>query len=157
MINDQEQFLADNYTYQTWRLMSNMKEILVEAIVYILANRYGSLDEEASKQLLLQFDAREFFSTGDAKPIAANAGSSSDMKADDVFSRSLGFVKHVTGQFWEDKRNQILSTSRLRTLLLRQDMIADFKRKVLELNKRVNLDRLWKPAGTTFFESLPAL
>lgn len=147
-INDQEQFLADNHTYQTWRLMSNMKELLVESAMFVLANRYGVIDEVVSRQLLSCFDARDFLSTGDAKSVALSAVSSSDMKREEVFSRTMGFLKHATGQFWEDKRAQILSTSRLRILLLRRDMIADFKNKLLELNMRVNLDRPWNKKGS---------
>jgi hypothetical protein len=69
----------------------------------------------------------------------------------------MGFLHYVAGQYWEDKRNQVLSTSRIRTLLLRADMVSDFKKKILELNKRVALDKPWKPGGTSFLDSLPSL
>jgi hypothetical protein len=63
----------------------------------------------------------------------------------------------VAAQFWEDRRTALLSTSRIRTVLLRRDIAADFKRRVWEVDSRKGLDRIWKPEGVTFMESLPDL
>ena len=38
-----------------------------------------------------------------------------------------------------------------------ENVIADFKRRVWEVDARRGLDRVWKPAGVTFLESLPDL
>lgn len=156
-ITEQENYLADNHTYQTWRLMANMKEILVETVSFILANRYEHIDEGKSRALLTKLDVKDFVRRGDLKEVAAAALAATDLPITSVFSRVMGFLRYVAGQYWEDKRNQILSTSRIRTLLLRADMISDFKQKALELNKRIALDTPWKPSGTTFVDSLPDL
>jgi hypothetical protein len=66
-------------------------------------------------------------------------------------------LRFVSAQFWEDKKNQILSTSRLRTLMLRSEMISAYKRKSHEIIQRKGLDKAWKAGGKTFLESLPNL
>ena len=137
--------------------MANMKEILVEAISFILANRYSDLDETKCRALLESFDVSQFLVSGDIKEVAIAAVTATDLNSEQVFSRISGFLRYVSGQFWEDKRNQVLSTSRIRTLLLRHDMVSDYKNKIFELNKRVALDKPWKPGGVKFFESLPDL
>jgi len=156
-LTDQENYLAENDTYQTWRLMANMKEILVEAVSFILVNKYSEIDEAKSRILLMDFDARDFLRSGEVKDTASSAFAAPDLASDFIFSRIMGFLHYVAGQYWEDKRNQVLSTSRIRTLLLRADMVSDFKKKILELNKRVALDKPWKPGGTSFLDSLPSL
>jgi len=153
----QEEFLADNHTYQTWRLMSNMKEVLAECVAWVLAKRFPTLDETICKKLLQTAEACVFVQTGDLKEIAIQARDAKDLPVDRIFARTLGMLHWCAGQFWEDKRNQILSTSRLRTLLYRSDMVAAFKEKILEVNGRKSLNKVWKPDGMEFLESLPNL
>ena len=154
---EQEDFLAANDTYQTWRIMANMKEVLVESLTFVLSIRYGQLNEMVCKSLLSSFDAAGFIDTGDIREVANDARSSKDLQKEAVFSRSMCFLRFVAGQFWQDKQSQILSTSRVRTLLLRPDMVADLKKTILGINERRGLDRAWKPEGPTFVESLPDL
>ncbi|MFC1799477.1 AIPR family protein [Candidatus Eisenbacteria bacterium] len=153
----QEDFLSENSTYQTWRLLANMKEVLVESLAYILAMKYGSLHEAMAERILRSSEAESFKATGSIKEVAQSARNADSFGQEELFSRSLRFLHHAAGQYWEDKRNQIAATSRLRTLLLRPDMIMDFKEKILEINRRVGLDKPWKPADTSFLDSLPAL
>jgi hypothetical protein len=156
-MNEQEQFLADNHTYQTWRIMANMKEVLVEGIAFSLIQKYGTLNDDVCQKLLTGFDGKEFLSSGDIKSVASRAASAKDIPIDHLFSRMMGFLRFAVGQYWEAKRTQILSTSRVRTLLIRPDMVAEFKEKLLALNDRVALDEPWKPRGKTFYESLPSI
>lgn len=156
-LKEQEDYLADNHTYQTWRLMANMKELLVEAISFVLVHKYGALQEATCRTLLSSYDARQFCVSGEIKEVASAAAVAVDLPSEAVFSRIMGFLRFVAGQYYEEKRSQILSTSRIRTLVLRQDMVSDFKKKVLEVNKRVSLDYPWKAAGKTFTDSLPAI
>ncbi|MBI3850705.1 MAG: AIPR family protein [Verrucomicrobia bacterium] len=155
--SEQDAYLATNHTYQTWRLMANMKELLVEAASQMLVQKYGPLTAHVCPQLLEAFDAKEFLATGDVREVTQGISTASDLAKEAVFSRICGFLRHVSGQFWEEKQRQLLSTSRLRTVLLRREMAADFKAKVWEVNQRKNLDKPWKPEGTTFIESLPTL
>jgi len=37
----QETYLSENTSYQAWRLMSNMKEVLAESAAHLLARKYG--------------------------------------------------------------------------------------------------------------------
>lgn len=154
---DQDTYLSDNRTYQTWRLMANMKELLVEAASQILVRKYGALDGSVCNDLMHSFEADYFRRTGETREIAQTAAIATDLKRNEVFGRILRMLHHVSQQFWEDKKQQLLSTSRLRTLLLKREIAADFKDMVLQIDKRVGLDRPWKPEGTTFTESLPAL
>jgi hypothetical protein len=156
-IMEQDKYLADNHTYQTWRLMANMKEVLVEAIAFILVKKYGALNDNVSYHLLSDFDARHFLESGDIKQTATTAALGNELPVEALFSRILAFLRFAAGQYWEAKQNQILSTSRVRTLLIRPDMIADFKEKLIAVNQRVALDEPWKPRGKTFIESLPIL
>jgi len=152
---DQDDFLAKNHTYQTWRLMTNMKEVLAECVAFVLAHRYGSIDEEISNSLLSCFDASSFMKTGEIRSVASKASLASDLASQYIFSRTMCFLHFVAGQYWEEKRGQIQSATRIRLLLFRPDMVADFKEKILEINGRSGLDTTWKPSGVTFFESLP--
>ena len=154
---DQDTYLADNRTYQTWRLMANMKELLVEAASQILARRYGGLDASVCKDLLHSFEADHFLRMGEIREIAQTASIATDLKPSQVYGRVLRMLHHVSQQFWEDKKQTLLSTSRLRTLLLKREVAADFKDMVFQVDKRVGLDRPWKPEGVTFLESLPSL
>lgn len=153
----QDLFLAENLTYQTWRLMANMKEVLLEVASHILARRYGHLEPETSRRILQMPELQDFMVTGDMRRSAAQAGSGDDLPADAILARIFCLLKYVASQYWEDRRSALLSTSRIRTVLLRRDVIADFKRRVWEVNARRGLDRVWKPAGVTFLESLPDL
>jgi hypothetical protein len=153
----QEDFLTDSFIYQTWRLMANMKELLVEAAAHVLCRKYGPLDGSVCRKLLDDFDAKAFLTTGEIKETVQNATSSSYIDPQAVFGRIFGLLKHTAGQFWEDKRISLLSTSRIRLTLLRREIAADFKRKIWEVNERRHLDKPWKPEGKTFLESLPKL
>jgi hypothetical protein len=156
-VHQQEEFLAGNHTYQTWRLMANMKEVLAESVAWILAKRYGALDDATCRRIFALPETKEFLDTGDVREMASTARGLSEVASDQLFSRILAMLRWCAGQFWEDKRNQILSTSRIRTLLSRADMISGFKEKILEVNERKTLDKGWKPAGLTFLESLSDL
>jgi len=154
---EQDSFLSDNSTYQTWRLMSNMKELLVEAAARLLAQKYGPLEKAVCQQLLCAFDAKGYLHTGDVRSVARNARQATDLPADAVFSRIFGLLKFASSQFWEDNRQRLAATSRIRTLLLRRDIAAQLKKKLDETNQRKSLDQVWKPGGKTFLESLPKL
>jgi hypothetical protein len=153
----QDQFLADNLTYQTWRLMANMKEVLLEVASHILARRYGNLEAATCTRTLHMPELRDFMVSGDMRGCAAQAGRGDDLPADAILGRIFCLLKYVASQYWEDRRSVLLSTSRIGTVLLRRDVIADSKRRVWEVDARRGLDRVWKPAGVTFLESLPDL
>jgi hypothetical protein len=155
--NDQETYLADNTDYQTWKLMANMKEVLLETVVYILSKRYGELDASFCDKLLHSFEISEYCNSADCKSVAETARNESDFPDDKVFSRIMKLLRYVSGQFWEDKRNQISATSRVRRFLFRPDLIADFKKKVNEILDRKGLDGGWKHPGKIFIETLPDL
>jgi len=152
---DQDAYLSESPTYQIWRLMANMKELLVEAAGQILARKYGALSDETCLALLKSFDGSEFLKSSDIKDIACNARSASDLNKDALFSRIFGLLRYCTSQFWEEKKNVILSTSRLRTVLLKRNMAHDFKKILWDCADRRGLDKPWKPEGQTFLESLP--
>jgi hypothetical protein len=156
-VSEQEVYLSENGTYQTWRLMSNMKELLVECASQILVRRFGPLGPEVCLKLLKFMDANEFLTTADVKDVARAAAYATDVQRDAIFSRIFGLMKYAAGQFWEERRKTLLATSRLRTALLRRDIAADFKRKIWELNERKALEKPWKWEGVTFLESLPPL
>ena len=152
---DQEEFLSSSLQYQTWRLMANMKEGLVETIAFILAKRYGALEEEVCKELLSCFDIDHVLSKGTVREVAQAARDAQELKMNDVFSRILRFIHYCTQQYWEEHKKSILATSRLKTFLLKRSSITYFKNTVLEYEGRVNLEKVWKPQDTTFLDSLP--
>ena len=154
---EQDTFLSDNDTYQTWRLMANMKELLAEVVSQVLARRYGPLDTPKSLALLTSFEAKSYILSGDTRQQAQDASVAKDLSNPDVFARILRMLHFVCQQFWEDKKQQLLSTSRLRTYLLKRDISASLKKLVWEYNDRVNIDKIWKPQGKTFLQSLPDL
>lgn len=155
--SEQEKYLATNHGYQTWRVMANMKELLVEAATQVLLKRYGPLEPELCDKLLQSFEFKEMAASGETRSLAESAASANDLPADAVASRILGFLRHVSGQFFEEKEKQLQATSRLRTVLLKREMAADFKQKLVETEKRKSLDTVWKPMGKAFVESLPPL
>ena len=154
---DQDAFLAENRTYQTWRLMANMKELLVEAVAQILARKYGPLDSAVCMDLLNSFEAKLFFSSGDVREVAQAASSAPELRSEQVYSRVLRMLQYVSQQFWEDKKQQLLSTSRLRTLLLKREIATEFKDMVWQTDQRTGLDRPWKQEGLSFLDSLPSV
>lgn len=154
---EQDNFLADNDTYQTWRLMANMKELLAEVASQVLVRKYGPLDPLRCSMLLGAFDAKGFMEAGDVRQAAQSASLAKDLGESEVFARIMGMLHFVCQQFWENKKQQLLSTSRLRTYLLKRDISTSLKTLVWEYNDRVNLDRVWKPQGKTFLDSLPSL
>jgi len=89
--------------------------------------------------------------------VAQSASAAPELRKDEVYSRILRMLKHVSQQFWEDKKQQLLSTSRLRTLLLKREIAAEFKSMAWQIDQRIGLDRPWKPEGVTFLESLPPI
>lgn len=153
----QEQFLADNLTYQTWRLMANMKELLLEVAAHILARRYGPLEATVCPALLHRPEIEPFLVSGEMREIALAAANGGELPRDAIFARIFCLLRYVAAQFWEDRRAALLSTSRIRTVLLRRDVAAELKRRVWEVDARKGLDRVWKPEGVTFLESLPDL
>ncbi len=157
LLSVQEQFLADDLTYQTWRLMANMKELLVEVAAHILTRRYGAL-EPARCETLLQLQEMKYFLVSDEMPESStNAAAGGELSNDSVLARIFCLLRYVASQYWEDKRTTLLSTSRIRTVLLRREVAAEFKTRVWEVDGRRGLDRAWKPEGMTFLESLPDL
>ncbi|WP_433968028.1 hypothetical protein [Tunturiibacter gelidiferens] len=154
---EQDSFLADNETYQTWRLMANMKELLAEIVSQILCRKYGPLDSATCLMILMSFDSKAYLTTADVRQIATDASTAKDLSKGDTFARTLRMLHFVCQQFWENKKQQLLSTSRLRTYLLKRDVASSLKALVWEYNDRVNLDRAWKEQGTTFVNSLPDL
>lgn len=152
---EQAAYLAENDTYQTWRLMANMKELLAEEVSQILCLRYGPLTAKTCESILASFEAKDFIITGDVKTIALKASSAKDSENSQVFSRIMSMFRFVSEQFWENRKQQLLSTSRLRTYLLKRDVAATYKSLLFEFNERRNLDKAWKPQGKTFVESLP--
>jgi hypothetical protein len=153
----QDAFLAESGTYQIWRLMSNMKELLVESASHILARKYGPLESAVCLKLLDSFDGKTFLKDGDIRAVARAAASASDLDNLLLFSRVYGLLRHTSGQFWEEKRKLLLSTSRLRTRLLDRVIARDFKKLLWESADRKMLNKAWKPEGKTFLESLPNL
>ena len=154
---DQDAYLADNRTYQTWRLMANMKELLVESASQVLCRKYGPLNPSDCENLLKSFEADRFRESGDIRGVAQSAAVVPDLGRDQVYSRIFRMLHHVAQQFWEDKKQQLLSTSRLRTVLVRREVAAEFKSMIWQVDQRVGLDRPWKPEGVTFLDSLPNL
>jgi len=156
-ISEQDAYLSTNINYQVWRVMTNMKELLVLAVAHILANRYGPLDEETCKKIVCSFDLSEFEQVGTVCPSPSDIREMADVPAEYIFGRSLHFMRYVIQQYWEDKRNALLSTSRLKTYLIRPNAMRDIGKAIEETNLRKSLDRGWKPEGKTFAESLPDL
>jgi hypothetical protein len=155
---EQDRYLADNATYQTWRVMANMKEVLVEAFAFVLSKKYGALEDGVCKSLMEHFDANGFLTDADADGIAKRAfETKDDLKKSELFSRTLQLLRYVAKQFWEEKRKTLSAASRLRTLLLSANMAKDFKEKIEETNARKGLSTGWKPEGQNFIESLPSL
>lgn len=156
-VADQENYLAFNTNYQTWKLMANMKEVLVESVAFILSKRYGILDENCCSKIINSFETAEYFQSADCKKIAEEARNKNDFDEVEVFSRIMRFLQYTSAQFWEEKRNQINSTVRVRQLLFREDIVSAFKKKINELIERKGIDYGWKKMGKTFLETLPAL
>jgi hypothetical protein len=154
---DQDEYLAGNQSYQTWRVMANMKELLVEATSQVLARRYGPLDQAVCEKLLGAFEAATFAKSGDIREVASVSAVAPDLKKEQAFGRILRMLHFVSQQFWEDKRDQLLSTSRLRTVLVNRSAAEAFKTMLWQVDRRVALDRPWKPEGVTFLDSLPPL
>ena len=155
--SEQDTYLADNYDYQTWRLMANMKEALVESATVLLIKKYGPLNPNVCWKLLQSFDVQPFLQSGDLRDLARRAGRAQDLEENAVFSRIARLLHHAAGQLWEDKKNQLGGTSRQRTIRFRRELVAEFKRKITEANQRKNLEKAWKAAGKTFIESLPQI
>ena len=154
---EQDVYLSDNRTYQTWRLMANMKELLAEIVSQVLVRKYGPLDEETSSALLRSFEAKEFINSAEIREKAQAAASAPELAKSEVFGRILRMLHYVCQQFWEDKKQSLLSTSRLRTLLLKREIASSLKDLVWQTNERIGFDRPWKPEGVTFINSLPSL
>lgn len=154
-LNEQETYLANNNNYQTWKLMANMKEVLLESVAYVLSKRYGELNDTFCEKMLNCFEVADYYKSGDCKEIADLARNESDFSDDKIFSRIINLLHYVSGQFWEDKRTQINATSRVRRFLFRQDLISDFKIKINETLDRKGLDRGWKRPGCKFIETIP--
>lgn len=151
----QEDFLAENRTYQTWRLMANMKELLVELVSQVLARRYGPLTDSTCAALLQSFEASRFIESGDARQLGQAASLKAELAEQEVYGRVMRMLHYVSQQFWEDQKQALLSTSRLRTLLLKREVAAELKDLVWQTDKRSGMDRPWKSEGCTFLESLP--
>lgn len=156
-VADHDAYLSTNTNYQVWRVMSNMKTLLVFAVAHSLANRYGTLDEETCKRLVFSFDLADFEASGLIAPSPAEVRIMTDLPEAMVFGRILHFLRFVIQQYWEEKRNTLLATSRLRTYLLRSEPLREIGKVITEVNSRKSLDKGWKPGGVTFIDSLPAV
>ena len=154
---DQAEYLLANTTYQTWRMMANMKDSLVETLAFVLTRKYGGLSPETCMQLLSTPEGRLFMETADARPIAQAARSSDDLPHIQIFARTLGLLKFAAGQYWEEKQRTLLAASRLKIYLMSAEARRDFKQQVLEANDRRTLSRAWKSREGTFLDSLPRL
>lgn len=154
---EQDSYLAGNETYQTWRLMANMKELLVETSTCLLVKRYGALEPTLCDALLLGREGSAFLHRSDIRDLAREAAASTDLEEELLLGRVFCFLRYCAAQFYEEKKKTLLSTSRIRTLLLERGIAADFKKLVFEQSERKSLDRAWKRAGVTFVESLPGL
>jgi hypothetical protein len=156
-MKDQDEYLAGNQNYQTWRVMANMKELLVEAAAQVLARKYGPLDQDVCEKLLNLFEAAIFVKSGDIREIASSSAIAPDLNKEQVFGRIFQMLHFVSQQFWEGKKDQLLSTSRLRTVLVNRSAAEAFKTMLWEVDRRAGLDKAWKPGGVTFLDSLPPL
>lgn len=137
--------------------MANMKELVVEIVAQVLVRKYGPLDDVTANTLLHNFEAAEFVAAGDIREKAQTAASAAELAKGEVFGWILRMLHWVSQQFWEDKKQSLLSTSRLRTLLLKREVAASLKELVWQTNERIGFDRPWKPEGVTFLQSLHAL
>ena len=155
----QDSYLLENSTYQTWHLMSNMKEVLAECVAVLLASRYGPLNAEFSRRLLEEYDLKNFLTTGSIRETAADARSKyqSFFDEDEVFGRLMSFLRYVSQQYWVDNKATIQTTPRIRTHMIRAESVAGFKKELMERNDNLSLDRPFKPEGKTFVDSLPKL
>jgi hypothetical protein len=77
------------------------------------------------------------------------------MDKEAVISRIFCFLRYVAEQFWAAKHDSLLSTSRIRTVLIKRSVAADFKKELLKREQFPAADEPWKPKGMTFLESLP--
>jgi len=98
---------------------------------------------------------KEFINSGSLRDVAVAASSATDFDKSQVFARIFGMLRFVAIQYWEEKKKTLLSSSRLRTYLLRRDIAKEFKEQIWDANGRVRLDKPWKPDGITFIDSLP--
>jgi hypothetical protein len=153
----QDEYLAGNRTYQTWRIMANMKELLVEAASQVLARKYGPLDQIACEKLLNSFESAIFAKSGEVREVASSSATAPALKKEEVFGRIFRMLQFTSQQFWEDNKEQLLSTSRLRTVLLDRSVAEAFKTMLWQVDQGVGRDRPWKPEGVTFLDSLPPL
>ena len=143
----QEAYLADNTTYQTWRLMSNMKEVLVESAAHILARRYGPLNRVTCSALLATFDLKELIHSGDLRDVAVRAASATDFETSEVFGRVFNLLRFAATQYWEEKKKSLLAVSRLRTYLLRRDVAREFNLNPAHSPSRnVGQEANWRPS-----------
>jgi hypothetical protein len=154
---DHNQFLAGSETYQTWRLMSNMKELMVESAAQILARRYGPLTTENCKRILDLSEPKSFMSAADIRQCASDSAMAKEIGDEMVFGRIFRMLHFVCGQFWDQYKETLLSTSRLRTVLVKRESAASYKRLLWEFDGRAQRDWAWKEAGRTFLDSLPKL
>jgi hypothetical protein len=152
---DHDAYLSTNTNYQVWRVMSNMKTLLVFAVAHILAGRYGTLDDLTCQRLMQSFDLADFEHSGTIEPSPAEVREMPELAEAMVFGRILHFLRFVVQQYWEEKKSALLATSRLRTYLLRAEPMRDLGKVLDEVNSRKSLDKGWKPGGVTFVESLP--
>ena len=155
--SDQETYLAENQTYQTWRLMANMKELLVETAAHLLARKYEDLSARCCEKLLRLPEGKGFATSGQIRDIAATARMDTDLNAEQILARTFSCLRFAAAQYWEEKQKSLQARSRIRTVLLSRNIAAEFKAKVWELQERRGLDKSWKPEGKTFLESLPQL
>ena len=130
---------------------ANMKEGLVEAITFILAKRYGALEEEVCKNSFLALDIDHFLSEGNVREVARASRDAKDLKSNDVFSRILRFMHYSAQQYWAEHQKSILAQARPRTFLLKRSSIAQFKSTILELQERVDPRKGVEARGYYFY------
>ncbi|HEX8677427.1 MAG TPA: AIPR family protein, partial [Segetibacter sp.] len=94
--SEQNTYLADNMTYQTWRLMTNMKELVVEVASQILCKKYGPLDPSTCLHLIQNSEVNGFLTTGEIREIAQAASKNSDLPTGSIFSRVFGLIRYAS-------------------------------------------------------------
>jgi hypothetical protein len=128
-----------------------------ESGTLILSKKYGPLDAKVCRWLLGTSDVAGFTTAGEVREAARSALSAGSLEKDAVVSRVFCFLRYVTEQFWAAKSESLVSTSRIRTVLIKRSVAAELKREMFKREQFKTSDEIWKPKGMTFLESLPPI
>jgi len=69
-------------------------------------------DQDVCEKLLNLFEAAIFVKSGDIREIASSSAIAPDLNKEQVFGRIFQMLHFVSQQFWEGKKDQLLSTLR---------------------------------------------